>query len=148
MDAVLQEGIITLHAAVQKAIEALPKNSTPRERIEVGIHAHMAALLGQGDYIRANAREFERAPRAIQKRNLALRQNYAAYWRKLFDEAKAAGQIRDDVDLRLLRLFILGALHWSVDWYDPKKQPISQLADSLFKYFYYGVAAKHDEKRD
>ena len=147
LDAVLQEGIITLHAAVQKAIEALPKNASPRERIAVAVRAHMAALLVQGDYIRANATEFERAPGAIRKRNLALRQRYAAYWRALFDEAKAARQIRDGVDLRLLRLFMLGALHWSVDWYDPTKQPISQLADSLFKFFYYGVAAERDERR-
>ena len=140
LDAVLQEGISALHSAVKKAVDALPASSTPRERIEVAVHAHLKALLGQGDYIRANATEFERAQKAIRNRNLELRHSYAAYWRAMFDEARAAGQIRGDVDLRLLRLFLLGALHWTVDWYDPSKQPISELADTVFKYFYFGVA--------
>ncbi|MGD9924976.1 MAG: TetR/AcrR family transcriptional regulator [Pseudorhodoplanes sp.] len=140
LDAVLQEGIIALHNAVRAAVEALPARATPRDRVSAAVHAHLNALLSQGDYIRANAREFERAPPVIRKRNLVLRQQYAAYWRSLFEEAKAAGQLKPEVDLTLLRLFLLGALHWTVDWYDASKQPISALADRLLSFFYYGVA--------
>lgn len=141
LDAVLQEGIIMLHTAVRNAVDALPATTTPRDKIAVAVRTHLHALLKQGDYIRANASEFERAPSAIRKRNLVLRQNYASYWRALFDEARAAHQIRDDIDLRLLRLFLLGALHWTVDWYDPSKEPIPVLADTLVNFLYHGVAA-------
>lgn len=142
LDAVLQQGIIDLQSAVKIAVDGLPASATPRERIDAAVQAHLKALLQQGDYIRANATEFERAPSAIRKRNLTLRQSYAAYWAALFEEARKAKQIREDVNLTLLRLYILGALHWTIDWYDPSKESIPVLAEKLTSYFYFGVTGE------
>lgn len=139
LDAVLQEGLHALQDAVKQAVEGLAKTSSQRQRLEVAIHAHLAAVLSKSDYIRANVSEFQRAPRAIRARNLQLRQEYADYWRSLLEQAQGSKDIRANVDLSLLRLFIIGALNWSADWFHPKKQPVEELASKMFDYIYSGV---------
>lgn len=139
LDAVLQEGLHALQDAVKQAVEALPKDCSPRQQLETAIQAHLAAVLSKSDYIRANVSEFQRAPRAIRARNLQLRQEYANYWRSLLDRAQKSKDIRANVDLSLLRLFIIGALNWSADWFNPKKQPVEKLAAKMFDYIYSGV---------
>lgn len=140
LDAVLQTGLIALHTSVRTAVEALPRGASSRDKLSAAVHAHLHAVLSKSDYIRANVSEFERAPKPIRERNLKLRKEYAAYWRQLFAEAQASGDVSSDVDLRLLRLFIIGAANWSTDWYKPGKQSVDEIAQRLFDYFYDGVA--------
>ncbi|MEA3157337.1 MAG: TetR/AcrR family transcriptional regulator, cholesterol catabolism regulator, partial [Betaproteobacteria bacterium] len=45
-------------------------------------------------------------------------------WSKLLSSARRAGVVRTDADLTLARLFLLGGLNWTVEWYKPKGRPI------------------------
>lgn len=55
-------------------------------------------------------------------------------WREVLDEAAAAGLVRGD--LRLLRLAMLGAINWSLQWYSGAGPlDIPSLADNLLAVF-------------
>ncbi|OUR87992.1 TetR family transcriptional regulator [Gammaproteobacteria bacterium 42_54_T18] len=54
-----------------------------------------------------------------QQEILELREVYEQMWLNVFDDAKEAGLIEEDVDTFILRRFITGALGWSNFWYKP-----------------------------
>jgi AcrR family transcriptional regulator len=139
LDAVMQEGLRRLHGEVESAVVALPESATHLERIQTAMGAHLKALHGQKDYIRANLVLYGHAPRAIKTANLALRRAYARYWSGLLKSAVDAGALRSDLDLTLVRLFVLGSFNWSVDWLDPKLKPTSELASTAAKLFLEGL---------
>jgi hypothetical protein len=70
-----------------------------------------------------------------QRKSLALLiGKYESLWLPVLNSLHASGQLRAPV--RLARLLILGALNWTVQWFDPKKgaslQELTDAAMSLF----------------
>ena len=47
--------------------------------------------------------------------------------------ARRAGEVRRDIDLSVLRLQILGAINWTMEWYKPGKRSIEQIANQVFE---------------
>lgn len=63
-----------------------------------------------------------------------LRDQVDAEWNKVLAEAAAAGLVHGD--LRILRLAMLGALNWSLQWYDAKGDlRIEDLASRMLESF-------------
>ncbi len=87
-------------------------------RLRAAITAHLEFVLAQSDYAVANIRILSQVPRAIRQRHLKRQRRYGAFWRGLFEDAAKAGKLRTDLDLSVVRMLTLGALNWSVEWYD------------------------------
>lgn len=131
LEAVLDIGIRRIFDAVAAALAELPGTTTHRERLATAMRAHMTALLRHGDYSSANVRNFGQIPPSVRRRHLKLRRDYEELWRGLLREAQVAGEINPDADLRLLRLYLLGALNWSIEWYRPAGAPIEEIAEAF-----------------
>ena len=43
------------------------------------------------------------------------------YWDDLLQAALDAGELRDDTNLAVIRLYLIGALNWTVEWYNPNR---------------------------
>lgn len=141
LEEVLDIGIARVSAAVTRAIEALPPDTSPTERIRTGIEAHLRSLLYHGEYTSASFRIFGQAPRDVQSRILSRRRAYADYWRGMLREARAAGELRAERDLGLARMFLFGALNWSVEWYDPEKGTLDDFVREAAETFLHGILA-------
>lgn len=131
ISAVLDLGINAVIDSVKGALEALPPDASGRQRIETAIHAHLSAIINNGDYTLATRRVFGQVPEAIREKNLRLRSSYAAMWQEILTDAQKRGEFRPDANLTLARLFILGALNWTVEWFKPGRQSISSVAHSF-----------------
>lgn len=140
LEEVLDIGIRRIADAVKRDVEALPPNTLPSDKIRVGIETHLRTLLQQGPYSSANIRVFGQVPRTVQQRNLKLRGIYADFWRDLLSEARDAGEIDKNFDLSLIRMFLFGALNWTVEWYKPGKRTLSEFADEVWTILFRGVA--------
>ena len=139
LEEVLDVGIVRVAAAVERAVGALPPDASPTERIRTGIEAHLRSLLYHGDYTSASFRIFGQAPRDVRSRVLSRRRAYADYWRRLLREARAVGEIAAERDLGLARMFLFGALNWSVEWYDPEKGALDDFVREAAETFLHGV---------
>ncbi|MEA3153861.1 MAG: TetR/AcrR family transcriptional regulator, cholesterol catabolism regulator [Betaproteobacteria bacterium] len=122
--AVLDFGIVELLSSVTSALSQLPADATPRLRIETAIRAHVSAILDNGHYMLAMRRVFGQVPAATWRRHVRLRESYGEVWSKLLSSARRAGVVRADADLTVARLFLLGGLNWTVEWYKPKGRPV------------------------
>lgn len=126
--AVLDLGIHSVTDGVTSALAALPETATGRERLETAVRAHLSAIIQNGDYTLATRRVFGQVPEAIRIRNTRLRDSYGAIWHKILADAQARGEFRASANLSLARLFILGALNWTVEWYKPGGRSIEDVA--------------------
>lgn len=147
LEEVLDIGMRRVHEAVEDSQERLPPGAPHRERIRAAVEAHFATLLKHGDYTSANIRIFGQVPEDVQRRHLRLRDAYAALWRRLLIKAQKAGALRGDVDLGLVRMLLMGALNWSVEWYQPGKKSIETMADHMCLMFFDGIGQKEQARR-
>jgi AcrR family transcriptional regulator len=140
---VLDKGIELVMQAVRQRIDALPTDATYRQRIAAGIEGHLYGMLHYGDFTSANIRIYGQIPLAAKKKHRVVRRAYAEYWDHLFDAARTAGELRTDASLAVIRLFVIGALNWTVEWYNPKRGAFKEFAAQITNIIFDGIL-QHD----
>ena len=114
---VLNTGVNMVIAEVLRHMGRLPAGAVLALRLRTAIAAHLHTLLGRNDYIGANIRIFAHVPDRVRIEALAHRQLYEAWWQDLLDQGARDGAFRPGTDLRLVRLFLMGAMNWSLEWH-------------------------------
>lgn len=138
--AVMQEGMCAAIARQASALqgagaESMAGAAAPLVKIRRLIRAHFDTLLGPGnDFVPVMLYE-QRALSARQRASLAqLQAQYESAWTPVLEALHASGQLRAPV--KLSRLLILGALNWSVQWFDRKKgASLDELTDAAIALF-------------
>lgn len=135
--AVMEEG---MHAAIARQNAALADLAgTPDAwllRMRGLIRSHFDTLFGPGnDFVPVMLYE-HRSLSVRQRASLAqLQVQYEAAWTPVLEALHASGQLRAPV--KLSRLLILGALNWSVQWFDQKKgASLDALTDACMVLFF------------
>jgi TetR/AcrR family transcriptional regulator, cholesterol catabolism regulator len=131
--AVVLEGIGAIDAAVAQATGS---GKSPRATFEAMLRAHLGQLLGaEGrDFAATLLHESRHLNPEVQAEVVALKDGYEAMWQKALKDLKRAGVIADDS--RVARLFLLGALNWTVQWFRPDgPKSIEQIARQLAALF-------------
>lgn len=140
LDDVLEIGLGAIVDAVSTVrAQALADGTNFRKTFAQLVHTHLIYLLDASDFTSANIRNFPMLPPHMRERHRPLRQAYAELWESFLTEARAAGKIRADIRITPLRQFVLGALNWTVEWYDPKRYPVHSLADRVSKLLLDGM---------
>lgn len=139
---VLDIGIHRIKAAISDGIDNLPPDATGLDKIEVAIRGHLHTLLKYGDYTSANITIYKQIPKAARQKHRTLRHTYADDWDELFNEAKASGQINDDINLTLLRLLLLGAMNSTAEWYTPRRGKLDAIVETMTTVFFEGMQSK------
>ena len=139
LNEVLHRGLLTVFEAVKTALKEAGKVSH-RQRIGLAIEAHLVALLEASDFTSANIRIYGQLPEHLKKPHRPLRRSYARYWDQLFLDARRAGEIRADIEIVPLRIFVLGALNWTIEWFSfSSKDAVLKLARRTELLIFDGV---------
>jgi|TARA_R110000772_G_scaffold146329_3_gene256485 hypothetical protein len=85
------------------------------------INVHMRILFARSEFTSANIRMYGQLPNEVRARHRPVRQEYAAAWDACLKRAQREGEIRSDIKVVPLRQFLLGALNWTVELFDPEK---------------------------
>ncbi len=141
LEQVLDIGVQRIADHVRERLAALPADAGHRARIAAAIEGHLSMMLLHGDYTSANIRILGHAPPDVRARHIEQQRAYGATWAKLLGAALEAGEIRADADLSVVRMLLLGALNWSVEWYKPGRRSIPEIADQLTTMFFDGMGA-------
>ncbi|WP_291615853.1 TetR/AcrR family transcriptional regulator [Bradyrhizobium sp.] len=139
LDEVLDRGLRHVFETVKHAVERAGKASH-RHRIGLAIEAHLVALLETSDFTSANIRIYGQLPEHLKKPHRPLRRAYAAYWDRLFRNARRAGEIRADMEIVPLRMFVIGSLNWTIEWFRlDNRQAVLELARRTEMLIFEGV---------
>ena len=128
---ILDVGIDKVQQAVEDRLSLLPANATAREKIAAAIEGHLLGLLQHGDFTSASIRTYGQLPAELKRSNQARRTNYSRFWDRLLADAAERGELRSEIDLHIARLVILGAVNWTVEWYDPKRGSVESVAKEI-----------------
>jgi len=139
---VLDKGIQAVSDAVRERIEALPPYASFRDRIAAGIEGHLWGLLDHGDFTSANIRIYGQIPASAKNRHRVVRRAYADLWDRLFEGAMESGELRSDSSTAVIRLFVIGALNWTVEWYNPQRGSFQDFSRQLTEIVFDGVLAR------
>jgi TetR/AcrR family transcriptional regulator, cholesterol catabolism regulator len=142
VEEVLRLGLEAAWAEVRHALDELPPSATPLQRLETAVRAHAGAVLATSDYTAANSRIFSTASPAVHDRHYVLQQRYGEYFNDLLAEAVRSGELRDDLDLPVVRMLLFGAMNWTSEWYRPDSgRPPQLVIDQLVGLVLGGLAA-------
>lgn len=136
---VLQRGIAVMEDAFRRAAEADTADAS--ERIRAHIHGHLSALFEHGPYTTNHVSAFHIAPESVRVQVIPDRDRYEQMWAGLFEELRAGGDIASDIPLGLARLSLFGAMNFAVEWFDPSRGNLDDLAGVIARQFWTGVAA-------
>jgi hypothetical protein len=80
----------------------------------------------------------------VQRKNRKLRDRYERYWQRLLEEARRRGELRKDVDLTTARLFLIGGLNHTLEWYTKRgRASFAELAERYTELFFHGIGGFH-----
>lgn len=124
-----------LESGLRRAVAILDRHlseaRTPREKLSAMLHGHLNAVLyEERDGFTVVLRDWRGLSLPSRRRIVALRDEYEKHISKALDEIAESKLIPSDT--RLFRLFLLGALNWTVQWYRPDGDlTIDELADGF-----------------
>lgn len=143
-DALIEEvmwvGAARVHTHVAAQVTLMPDESTPLDRILCAVEAHLRYELLISDYTTASIRNANQVPDELRVKAAAEEASYARLWRDLFNEAKAAGQLRPDLDETVSRMLLLGAMNWAAEWWNPRHRTLEDLVSATQDMVRYGMA--------
>ena len=136
--AVMEQGMRTALLRQARALESMPvrpADGSPDALLRTLVRTHFDILLGPGsDFIPVMLYEW-RSLTAVQRGTIQkLQCDYEGAWASALSALSKDGRLQ--ADARVARLMFLGALNWSVQWYQPKKgaslDELTEIAMQLF----------------
>ena len=139
--AVMQEGMVSAAArqaeSMARATAPLKRGQTltAREALRVLVRNHFEVLLGpDSDFIPVMLYEWRSLSEAERIEVKRLKDAYEAVWVPVLQALRTSGELQGDP--ALARLMIFGALNWSVQWYDPRRNAsLDDLAEAALQLF-------------
>lgn len=125
---VMRLGVEVVQQAVHEALQA-QSTATARDRLITAMRVHLETLLSASDFSSAHIRCYPFAPEAVRAELTEVRKDYDRDWNDIISAYLGAPE--DPAQIRHLRHTLLGALNWSLEWFDPKRDSVEAYITSL-----------------
>ncbi|WP_064444726.1 TetR/AcrR family transcriptional regulator [Rhodococcus sp. YH3-3] len=136
IEEVMWVGIADMREHLRSTLDKVDSDKTPMDRIMIAVEAHLRHELEISDYTTASIRNAGQLPENMRERQKAEEAKYGEIWRKLFKDALDEGEIRPDIDIRVARMLVMGALNWAAEWWNPRRGSLDvvvQTAQSIVR---------------
>jgi AcrR family transcriptional regulator len=111
---------LTGAAAFHAALDALPDEAPPGERLELALRAHLAVVESQLDVATVWLQEWRYLTGEARDLFLRERHRYEERIRDLFEAAVRSGELRRDLDVDDATLVFLSVANWAYTWLMPE----------------------------
>lgn len=139
--AVYEEGIARLLGSLHQAMGSA---TDPWERLEIACATHLENLCGGDDFMTVPVpTRLPQLSSSVRRRVVQLSDQYERTFRDLIDRLPTDPALSKS----LLRLQILGALNWTIVWYQPDKSTPKEIASQLVRAFRWGVEPSRARRR-
>jgi TetR/AcrR family transcriptional regulator, cholesterol catabolism regulator len=130
----MRDGAAAFHAA----LDAIPDNLRPVEKIRLALRAHLRVVADQLDVATVFIREWRYLEGDRRDEIVAERRRYEERFRALFREGRDLGELRTDLDEASATLLALSAANWAYTWLRPTYET-DDLADRFFALLVDGI---------
>lgn len=136
----LAELALTGAGAFHGALDALPADVAPLERIRLALRAHLEVVERQLDIATVWLREWRYLTGEPLETFVAERRRYEHRIRELFESAVAAGEARADLNVRYATLLFLSAANWAYTWLTHESR-VDDVVDEFWALLSEGIAS-------
>ncbi len=143
---ILTLGMKNIISTVIQRVEELPEDATSRDVLVAAAKGHLTALLEKGDYTSTSIRNYAQMPEPVRKKGHVLREKYEKMWRTFLLKAQQEGDIKESVDLKILRLSLLGAMNRTLTWYKEGGLSVDEIAEIQIGFVWEGIASEQARK--
>lgn len=147
IEEVIYAGIAEMRAQLHGVLDRLQPTTTPLDRILVAVETHLRHELEISHHTTAFIRNAGQIPERLRTRQRAEEIAYGRIWQQLFESARAAGQIRSDLDIHHAQLLVIGALSWAAEWFDPRRNSVESIVATAQHLVRHGLDGQQ-ERRD
>ncbi|WP_026758455.1 TetR/AcrR family transcriptional regulator [Sediminimonas qiaohouensis] len=150
VDEVLNAGLHDLLSGVSAAVQEFKAPYDHHTRIATAIWTHLDFLFKASEFTSANIRSYGMLPNHFRKRHGRIRHEYGRLWDRILREAQEDDAIRSDIKIVPLRQVMLGALNWTVEWFDPNKAgdegylSLPEFSGMLVKLLFEGICDRQN----
>jgi AcrR family transcriptional regulator len=130
----MRDGAAAFHAA----LDAIPEDLRPVEKIRLALRGHLRVVADQLDVATVFVREWRYLEGARRDEILAERRRYEDRFRALFREGRELGELRTDLDDASAALLALSAANWAYTWIQADRDT-DELADRFFAILLDGI---------
>jgi AcrR family transcriptional regulator len=132
--AVARDGATAFHSALDR----IPDDAPPLERIRAALRGHLATVAAQVDSATVFTREWRFLEEPERAAFRAERRRYEERWHELLRDAADRGALRADLDVDAAVLLVLSAANWAYTWLRAGSDT-DALADRFFVILVDGV---------
>ena len=132
---VVQDGMAFATQSQRDALAKLPEGASPHAQLRSLVRQHFEVLHGpHADFIPVMLYEW-RSLSSVQREEIAaVKDAYEACWTPVLEALHRQGALK--AEPATARLFILGALNWSVQWFHPRGElSLDALTDQALALF-------------
>jgi AcrR family transcriptional regulator len=143
VEEVLNIGTTSVSDLVMKKLAKVDKETGIVARIQLALVEHMTLMLRRDDFVVAYWKIIEQVPADIRERHRRLPRAYGRFWQQLLDEGRDTGVLRNDLDMTVVRLLLMGSTIYALQWFDDQRgSTIEDIADTMVAMFFDGMVAK------
>lgn len=146
IDEVMAHGADAIVQHLKDHLATLPPEASAEQRLRAAVFGQMSALLKFGDYALAHGRLLGQLPDKVRDRQVKRREEHQKLWNTLLEDARKEGVLREDADIHLCRVFILGCINSVQTWFNPKTGSLDAVADQVCGIFFDGVRPREAAK--
>ena len=125
-------------AAFHGALDAVPEDAEPAERLRLALRAHLGVVDRQLDVATVWLQEWRFLTGAARETFLTERRRYERRVRALFTAAVKAGALRADLDVRHATLLFFSVGNWAYTWMT-RRTSVDRTADAFWELIAHGV---------
>jgi AcrR family transcriptional regulator len=119
---VMRLGVEIVSGAVTGGLDGL-EGLSPRARLVRALEIHLETLLSASDFASAHIRCYPFVPQSVQLELKGVRREYDRVWNTLI--RACLGEAAPEREVRYLRYALIGALNWSLEWFDTSRDTVS-----------------------
>ena len=107
-------------ASFHAALDAVPADALPAERLRLALHAHLDIVKRQLEVATVGLQEWRFLNGEPRAEFLRQRRAYERRIAGLFRDAIRAGALREDLDVKHAVLLFLSAANWTYTWFNAR----------------------------
>ena len=125
-------------AAFHAALDSVPDETAPAEKVRLALRAHLGVIADQLEVATVFIREWRYLEGDRRESFLEERRRYEERFRSFFREGRELGGLRTDLDEATATLLALSAANWAYTWLRPGTDT-DELADRFYAFLLDGM---------
>lgn len=132
-----------IHQAYNRLEEIVNSDAPVKTKIAQAFANHMMLFHQHYPHIAVYLHDFHNLKQKLQQSEIEAPKHYQRLWTKLLKQGVESGELRQDLDVRVVGYAMLGMCNWAYRWYNPSgNMSAEDVADIFTKLTLEGLNCK------